>query len=159
MRFLLELWHRPELAGLPLVMAGEGPLADEYRSQTPANIRWVGFVQGAEKRRLLAGCRALLFPCIWAEPLTTVVYEAYEQGKPVLASAMGGLKELVLEDQTGRLLEAGNFTAWTQAILELARNPALSRQWGRRGLSWLQEEVSPDAWNRQFDEILTRVLG
>jgi ADP-heptose:LPS heptosyltransferase/glycosyltransferase involved in cell wall biosynthesis len=158
-RFLLELWQRPELAGLPLVMAGEGPLADEYRSQTPANIRWVGFVQGAEKRRLLAGCRALLFPCIWAEPLTTVVYEAYEQGKPVLASAMGGLKELVLENQTGRLLEAGNFTAWTQPILELARNPALSRQWGLRGLSWLQGEVSPDAWNRQFDEILARVLG
>jgi ADP-heptose:LPS heptosyltransferase/glycosyltransferase involved in cell wall biosynthesis len=158
-KFLLDLWQRPELAGLPLVMAGEGPLADEYRGQTPPNIRWVGFVQGAEKRRLLAGCRALLFPCIWAEPLTTVVYEAYEQGKPVLASAMGGLKELVLENQTGRLLEAGDFNGWANAVLELARNPDLSRRWGQRGLTWLQDEISPDAWNRQFDEILSRALG
>ena len=101
----------------------------------------------------------MLFPCIWAEPLTTVVYEAYEQGKPVLASAMGGLKELVLENQTGRLLAAGDFAAWTQAVLELARNPALRHRWGQQGLTWLRDEISPDAWNRRFDEILSRVLG
>jgi ADP-heptose:LPS heptosyltransferase/glycosyltransferase involved in cell wall biosynthesis len=158
-RFLMELWQRPEVRDLPLVMAGEGPLAEEFRDKTPPNVRWVGFVQGAEKRRLLAGCRALLFPCLWAEPLTTVVYEAYEQGKPVLGSAMGGLKELVLDRQTGRLLEAGNVDAWTQAVIEHAQNPAMNRERGLRGLQWLREEVSPEAWNRQFDQIYGQAIG
>jgi glycosyltransferase involved in cell wall biosynthesis len=157
-KFLLDLWQRPELKNLQLVMAGEGELADEYRSKTPPNIRWVGFVQGAEKRRLLAGCRALLFPCLWAEPLTTVVYEAYEQGKPVLGSALGGLKELILDGKTGRLLPPGDAAAWARAILDHAQDPALNRQRGLSGLKWLQDEVSPSAWNRQFDEIIARAL-
>jgi glycosyltransferase involved in cell wall biosynthesis len=157
-RFLMDLWQRPELKGLKLVMAGEGELADEYRGKTSANIQWVGFVQGVEKRRLLAGCRALLFPCLWAEPLTTVVYEAYEQGKPVLASALGGLKELVVDRDTGRMLPAGDIEAWTQAVLEHAQNPGLSRERGHHGLTWLNTRVSPAAWNRQFDEIMARAL-
>ncbi|HYG36750.1 MAG TPA: glycosyltransferase [Clostridia bacterium] len=158
-RFLMELWQQPELREIPLVLAGEGPLADEYRDKTPPNVRWTGFVQGAEKRRLLAGCRALVFPCLWAEPLGIVVYEAFEQGKPVLGSALGGLKELVLEGRTGRLLEAGNISAWKQAILEHWQNPTLSRERGMQGLTWLNEEVSPEAWNRQFDQIIARALG
>ena len=158
-RFLLDLWRHPELAGLELVMAGEGPLRDEYCKHTPPNIRWVGFIQGEEKRRWLAGCRALLFPCLWEEPLGMVVHEAYEQGKPVLASALGGLKELVIDGMTGRLLEPGKPSIWIPAILEHARDAALSRERGRRGLSWLREEVSPQAWNKQFDQILQRALN
>jgi glycosyltransferase involved in cell wall biosynthesis len=157
-RFIVELWKLPEFSNLQLVMAGEGPLAEEYRRLTLPNVRWVGFVRGDEKRQLLAGCRALLFPCLWAEPLTTVVYEAYEQGKPVLASALGGLKELVIDHKTGRLLAPGNVREWTETILEHFRNPGLSRQMGLQGLAWLQHEVSPAAWNRQFDQILEQAL-
>jgi len=81
--------QRPELKDLKLVMAGEGELADEYRGKTSRTSS--GWVLCRERRSAAAaGCRALLFPCLWAEPLTTVVYEAYEQGKPVLASALAG---------------------------------------------------------------------
>jgi glycosyltransferase involved in cell wall biosynthesis/ADP-heptose:LPS heptosyltransferase len=158
-RFLVDLWRRPEFRMIPLVMAGEGPLADELIGKTPPNIRWAGFVRGAEKRRLLAGCRAVLFPSLWAEPLGLVVYEAYEQGKPVLASALGGLKEIVFDGQSGRLLPAGNPEAWARAILELHAQPAAARQMGLRGMQWLNDEVSPAIWNRKFDEILARVLA
>ena len=107
----------------------------------------------------MAGCRAVLFPCLWAEPLTTVVYEAYEQGKPVLGSNLGGLKELIIDQLTGRLLEPGNAKLWAEAILQHWRDPELSRRLGAAGLNWLEQEVSPDGWNRQFDEILDKALG
>ena len=155
--FIVDLWRRPEFRGLQLLLAGEGALADKYRGKTPSNIRWLGYIHGDEKRRLLAGCRALLFPCLWVEPLSTVVYEAYEQGKPVLASARGGLKEVVLDGQTGRLLEPGNQELWARTILEFSRNVALSREMGLRGRQWLQREVSPASWNQQFDQILARI--
>jgi glycosyltransferase involved in cell wall biosynthesis len=77
-RFLVELWRRPALQGVPLVLAGEGELYDELRQQESPDIRCVGYVQGEEKRRLIAGCRAIVFPCLWPEPLSTVAYEAYE---------------------------------------------------------------------------------
>ncbi len=157
-KFLVELWERPEFRNVPLVMAGQGPLADYYQGRTPANIRWAGFVRGEEKRRLVAGCRAVLFPCLWTEPLSTVVYEAYEQGRPVLASDLGGMKELIQDGQTGRLLPPGDAAAWTQAIQNFIRDPELSRRLGENGLHWLNEHVSPAAWNRQFDAIMAKTL-
>ena len=157
-KFLVEMWERPEFRNVPLVMAGQGPLADFYRSRTSGNIRWIGFVRGAEKRRLVAGCRAVLFPCLWTEPLSTVVYEAYEQGRPVLASNLGGLKDLITDGQTGRLLKPGDTGVWTQVLQQFIRDPEMSRIMGARGLHWLNEHVSPAAWNRQFDEIMAKTL-
>jgi glycosyltransferase involved in cell wall biosynthesis len=157
-RFLLELWRDPALAEIPLVMAGEGPLREELSRGAPPSVRWTGYVKGAEKRLLVAGCRAILFPCLWAEPLSTVAYEGYAQGKPILSSALGGMNELIRDGETGRLLEPANAAAWRAAILEFARDPSLSRRLGLNGRRWLDENVSPAAWNRGFSEIVEQAL-
>ncbi|HXG49717.1 MAG TPA: glycosyltransferase family 4 protein [Methylomirabilota bacterium] len=151
-RFLVRLWERPELRQATLVMAGQGPLADELRTKTPPNVRWVGHVEGEMKLKLLAGCRAILFPCLWAEPLSTVAYEGYEQARPILASNLGGMKEVVLDRVTGRLLPPGDEAAWIEALLQL--DAATAREWGQRGRRWLEETVSPAVWNRRFDEVV-----
>lgn len=157
-RFLMDLWRQPEFQNLELVMAGQGPLADELREQSPPNVRWTGFVRGDDKRKLVAGARAILFPCLWSEPLGTVVYEAFEQGRPVIGSDLGGLKDLISDGATGRLLPPGDVNAWTTAIQQLAHEPELSQSMGRRGLEWLNENVSPSAWAAQFDKILEQAL-
>ncbi len=157
-RFLVDLWHHPALTNIPLVMAGEGPLYDQLRQSTPQSIRWVGYVEGEPKKRLMAGARAILFPSLWPEPLSTVAYEAYEMGKPIISSSAGGMKELVFDGKTGRLLEPGNISAWKEAILDFARNALLSREQGMNGWRWLKENVSPESWNRQFNDIVQQAL-
>ncbi len=157
-RFLVELWRRPELQNVQLVMAGDGPLAEELRGRAPKNIRWVGFVRGEEKHKLVAGARAILFPCLWSEPLTTVVYEAFEQGRPVIASDIGGLKDLIADGMTGKLLPPADEKIWLATMQQFARDAELSRAMGRRGLEWLNQNVSPSVWGAQFEEILQRVL-
>jgi glycosyltransferase involved in cell wall biosynthesis len=156
-RFLLDLWARPGLEKILLVMAGQGPLADELRHTTPPNVRWVGHVEGETKRELLAGCRAVLFPSIWDEPLGLVAYEAYQEQRPVLASALGGMLELVHDSETGRLLPPSDFNAWREAILNL--DPQTSGQWGKAGRRWLEQNVSSEHWNRAFARIACEVLG
>jgi glycosyltransferase involved in cell wall biosynthesis len=155
-RFLIELWKDPAFKDKTLVMAGQGPLAEKLRGRTPPNIRWVGQVDGEPKRELIAGCRALIFPCLWDEPLGIVVYEAYEMGKPTLSSKLGGLKEIVVEGRTGYLLEPGDASAWKQSILQL--DAAEARRMGQAGLEWLKENASPEAWNRQFAAIARQAL-
>jgi glycosyltransferase involved in cell wall biosynthesis len=157
-KFLIDLWERPEFKNVPLVMAGQGPLAEYYVSRTPPNIRWIGFVHGVEKRKLVASCRAVLFPCLWTEPFSTVVYEAYEQGRPVPASNLGGLKDLISDGQTGRLLKPGEAKTWSEVLQQFIRDPEMSRPMGERGLHWLNEHISPAAWNQQFDEIISKTL-
>ncbi len=157
-KFLIELWARPEFKDVPLVMAGQGPLADFYRDRTPPNIRWAGFVRGEEKRRLVAGSRAVLFPCLWNEPLTTVVYEAFEQARPVLASDLGGLKDLITDGSTGRLLAPGNPAAWSEVLQQFIREPEAGRAMGKRGLEWLNANVSPRVWGEQFNAIAHQIV-
>lgn len=155
-RFLIDLWRDPSLSSVPLIMAGQGPLADELKTQSPPNVKWVGQIQGAEKERWISTCRGIVFPCLWAEPLSTVAYEAYERGKPILASALGGMKEIIVDQQTGRLLPPGDKQAWLQALH--ACTPEEARRCGLIGRKWLLENVTPAVWNRQFEAIARSIV-
>ena len=156
-RFIVDLWKDPALKDKTLIMGGQGPLADKLRGQTPPNVRWVGHVEGETKRQLVARCRAIVFPCLWAEPLSTVAYEAYESGRPVLASNLGGMKEIIQHGRTGSLLPPGDRAAWIQAINGLDAAEAL--RLGREGRRWLESNVTPEVWNRSFSSIALRILG
>ena len=156
--FLVDLWRQPSLSTAHLVMAGEGALMQRLKKRLPANVRWVGHVEGTDKHRLLADCRAVVIPSLWPEPLGLVCYEAYELGKPVLASRCGGLAEMVADGQTGRLLTPGSPSDWQQAILEVAGNPALAKRWGEQGRRWLEEQTAPTHWNDRFNRLLERVF-
>jgi glycosyltransferase involved in cell wall biosynthesis len=158
-RFLLELWHDPALRKIELVMAGDGPLVAELRGQSPPNMRWVGHVEGDEKQKLKRGCRAILFPSIWPEPLSTVAYEAYEMNKPIVSSDLGGMPEVIMDGQTGFVLPAKQPRLWLERILQLSRDPCLSQRLGRRGRQWLNEEVSPGRWRTQFSLIAERSVN
>jgi glycosyltransferase involved in cell wall biosynthesis len=154
-RFIVDLWRHPALRNTTLVMAGQGPLADELRGQSPPNVRWVGQIEGAQKQELISTCRAIVFPCLWAEPLSTVAYEAYERGKTILASDMGGMKEIIVEGKTGRLLPPGNAPAWLQALTSLTS--AESQRLGQAGRAWLEQNVTPEVWNRDFLRITSQL--
>ena len=156
--FLVELWRHPDLKSYKLIMAGKGPLADKLRKHSPPNVSWVGHVEGEEKRRLLLQCRAVVFPCLWPEPLGTVVYEAYQVCKPVLASNLGGLRETIRHNATGLLLPPGQTESWHRAILQIAGDNALALRLGHAGRKWLELEASPEGWLRGFAAVIDEAL-
>lgn len=155
-RFIINLWKHPSLRDKVLIMAGLGPLAEELKPQSPPNVRWVGQIEGAQKERYIAGCRAIVFPCLWAEPLSTVAYEAYERGKPIIASNMGGMKEIILDHVTGRLLPPGDEESWLSALTQLSADTA--QRLGLAGRRWLEENVTPQVWNREFRKVAEPLL-
>jgi glycosyltransferase involved in cell wall biosynthesis len=156
-RFLVDLFRLPELRNQRLVMAGEGELVEELRAVSPPNVQWTGFIAGQEKHHLVAKSRAVLFPSLWDEPLSTIAYEAYEAARPIIASRQGGMKEIVFHEKTGLLLPPGDSRAWTEAILQIDASTA--RTQGAQGRAWLLRETSPESWSQQFDAILARVLS
>ncbi len=98
-------------AGVPLVLAGpvqpgeEEFFAREVEPQIDGDgVRYIGEV-GDEKGDLYAGARALLMPIRWAEPFGLVMTEAMACGTPVIAFPEGSAPELVVDGETGFVVD------------------------------------------------------
>ncbi len=99
-------------AGVPLVLAGiiqPGQQAFFDRDVAPhidgERVRFLGEIAGSVKRSVFAGARALLMPIRWEEPFGMVMVEALACGTPVIAFPESAAVELVLDGQTGFLVE------------------------------------------------------
>jgi glycosyltransferase involved in cell wall biosynthesis len=78
-------------------------------------------------------CSIALAPSIWSEPFGIVVIEAMAAGKPVIASKIGGLKDIVEDGKTGYLVTPGDPVELSKAITRLLQDDALRAQLGEAG--------------------------
>lgn len=72
-----------------------------------------------------------LAPSVWAEPFGLVVIEAMTAGRPVIASRTGGIIDLVVDGETGLLVQPGDPFALQQAIERLLADPDLRSRMGQ----------------------------
>jgi glycosyltransferase involved in cell wall biosynthesis len=87
-------------AGLPLIVAGDGPLAGDLRAHaaaTGADVRFTGRVGAGELADLRADAALALVPSRSAETFGLAAAEAMADGVPVAASAIGALPELLAD--------------------------------------------------------------
>jgi glycosyltransferase involved in cell wall biosynthesis len=78
-------------------------------------------------------CVVGVVPSIWPEPFGQVAIEAMASGKPVVASAIGGLSDIVLDGETGLLVEPGNAEALREALRTLLLDPVKREKMGMVG--------------------------
>lgn len=100
------------LAGRPLILAGKVDPADadhHRRAIAPhvdgERVRAVGEADGAQKRELLAGASALLFPIEWDEPFGLVMVEALASGTPVIGFRRASVPEVIEHGRTGFIVD------------------------------------------------------
>jgi glycosyltransferase involved in cell wall biosynthesis len=116
---------------------GDGParsrlarLARRYGLDDGAVV-FHGFVVGEELARAYNRAFALVAPSAWHEPLGLVALEAMACGRAVVASAAGGLGEIV--DGTGLTCPPGDAESLSQRLIELHESPQLLRKCEERG--------------------------
>jgi glycosyltransferase involved in cell wall biosynthesis len=86
-------------------------------------------VSQAEVANIMVDSDLLCVPSIWFENSPGVVVQALGLGLPVLASAIGGIPELVEADRNGALVAAGDESAWQVALEELLTDPPRLERW------------------------------
>jgi len=123
--------------GLPLVVVGDGPL----RSLTPGAL---GFVAPAELGAYYERAAVVVAPSL-REGYGMTVREAMAHGRPVVASAVGGLVDAVEDGVTGLLVPPGDAEALRGALERLLADPGLRERLGAAARSRVRETLSADA--------------
>lgn len=95
---------------------------------------------------------------LW-EGLPTVILEAMAATRPVVATAVAGTRELVVEGQTGRLVAADDPVALAAAIVQSYQIPDRAAAMAAQAHTFVQEYFSIDAVARQYELIYENVAG
>lgn len=123
---MLEAFSKmPEIR---LIVAGNGPIEDELRANAPKNVEFVGFKSGSELTELIKGARFSLYPSEWFENCPMSVLESLSLGTPVIASDLGGTKDLIEEGKTGFIFKAGDCASLSEKARLLWNNNEMSEK-------------------------------
>lgn len=118
-----------------LVWIGDGPLYHQVQSSIRAsrsqdNIHLLGRLDRAY--RFMAAADVVTLTSRW-EGLPYSILEAMACSKPVVSTFVNGCQEVVVDGETGYLVEAGNALDWAKRVLQLLADPRLSQSMGKEG--------------------------
>jgi glycosyltransferase involved in cell wall biosynthesis len=158
---LLEaMAQSPHATGLDVV--GAGPDERALRVQADMlgvadRVRWLGHLAQPELVPLYQRARALIVPSV-EEGLGLVAVEAQLCETPVIASASGGLPDIVRDGETGLLVPPTDSVALARAMDVLTSNPERARSMGRAGRRDALDTFSPAAAARRYIDIYERAI-
>jgi len=93
------------------------------------------------------------------ESFGRVVIEAMAMGKPVVATNVGGVPEIILSDHTGILVELANPDSIAQAVVRLLKDEKLSKKIGQAGLRRVQEKFTIEKHVQEIQRVYDSVLS
>ena len=158
-----ELRSEPgsDLAGLRLLFVGEGPLRAELeksiqRQGLESAVEMVGHVEAI--RAYLELADAVIIPSL-ADAFPKVGIEAFAAGAPVIASAVGGLVDLIADGQSGLLVPPGDSRALAAAIRTLHADPVMASSLASAGKARFEQSFTMHAMVDAYLAVYREVIG
>ena len=147
--------------GLPVTIAGDGPDREALEKQAADRgvadrITFLGRVPAAELHEQMRAAAMVVVPSRWYENQPMTVLEAYGCGRPVVASDLGGLPELVEDGVTGVLVPHQDPEALAAAIRRLADEPTAAHRMGLDGRAAAMARHDIDTHVRGLDDVYHR---
>ena len=151
-----------------LWMVGDGPLLPSARSLVvelgiQAHVRFFGVCSQARVAQLMREVRgfvqhSMVAPDGDSEGNPVSVMEAQLSGLPVVATRHAGIPEVVLEHETGLLVDEGDERGMAQAMARLLLDPELAARLGDCGRRRVQERFTVEHHLRQIEQLLRQVI-
>ena len=150
----------PACPGITLDVAGRGPLAPALKGYArelglEEAIRFLGFVSPVEEA--IEGGAIVVVPSL-GEGFGMVALEAMERARPVIASSVGGLPEIVADGETGLVVPPADVDALADAIVALAADLPRAAQMGAAGRVRALEQFTPERCVERIEELYLRAL-
>ncbi|WNO71801.1 glycosyltransferase [Streptomyces sp. AM8-1-1] len=164
-RLLMAAWDEIAASGgvgVPLVIAGTGPLEHEVTAWAAGrdDVRHVGLYDTDQCRQAIARSVAVVAPSTWLEAFGLVVVEAMAAGVPIVAAGHGAFVELVEDGVTGLLHRPGEVASLASCIRRIAAEPARNREMGQAARRRYEQGFSPAVGlERLLEEYRTAIAG
>lgn len=143
--------------GVPLRIAGDGPRRRELEAlveRSGAPVELLGRVEPGQVRALLEGAAAVLMPSRYHEFSPYSALEAMGAGVPVVATAAGGLPELIGADAC---VPMGDTNALAERLADLWADPRGRRKEGDRLIARVRDRHSEQAYVNALRDLYDRV--
>ena len=146
-----------------LTIAGGGSQKPELESLarecTPGRVRFLDWLEPAEVPSLVGTATLVLMPSRWQEPFGLVALQAAQMGRPVIASAVGGLNEIVAGGQTGLLVPPGDDGALADAVAQLLAQPDRAARLGTSARLRAQKSFAFADFIAAYETVYKELMG
>ena len=136
-----------------VAIAGEGPM----RRDLPGRIEKSGLTDcvtllghRTDVPNLLASLDVLVLPSYAHEGIPQIILQAQAMARPIVATRIGGIPEVVEDGKTGLLVEPKNATALADAIGRLLEKPDFASALGQNGRQQIESKYSLDAMGERL---------
>lgn len=149
-----------EVSNLKVIFVGEGELGHRlndiaYKLNIQDKIIFTGF--RADIPEVTSTFDIACLPSLW-EGMGRSVLEAMASGKPVVASRVGGIVDLVQDGLTGILVDPGDHQALAKAIIRLLKDKGLRQKMGEEARKRVDERFSTEKMVVEIEKIYNELL-
>ncbi len=146
-----------------LDIIGDGPLRATLSQlvdslQLASSVQFLGHLPREQMELECDAAWLQAVPSQWHEPFGNVSTEAMMRGTAVVASDVGGQRDIVRHEETGLLVPAHDEVAWVRALTTLLTDRALAERYGAAGraraLTSFSEGASLDQWEALYREVI-----
>ncbi|KKO19435.1 MAG: hypothetical protein BROFUL_01850 [Candidatus Brocadia fulgida] len=151
-----------DIQGITLKIIGEGPLRErlelEVRNSGIRNIEFLGYKGGKELKEEIRKAMFVVYPSEWYENNPRSIIEGFALGKPALGARIGGIPELVKDNETGVTFESGNGEDLKAKIEYLRKNPNKIVEMGKTARVFVEQELNDEKHYEKLMEIYQKTL-
>lgn len=156
---MLEAMERLD-DSIVLAVIGEGPLEGELKDSARVRgidkrVHWLGF--RSDVADFLAAADVFCLSSLW-EAVPLAAQEAVQLGTPVVSTNVGGLNELISDEESGRLVPKNDAAALARAIEVTLSSQELRRKYANRAQADFQSHFSRDAIIGRLREVYTSIV-
>lgn len=123
-----------------------------------SNIELTGFKQGKELRNIYRKARCVIVPAEWYENMPNMLLEGMLFSKPIIASSIGSLKELITDNQNGLLFEPKNVDELRKKIDLIFRNDKLAKKLGKNAYHDAITKYTPEIHYQKLISVFKRAI-
>jgi len=134
---------------IKIKIAGSGPQEKILRNLASADF--LGQIAKNDLLEVIKKSIALVFPSVWFEGMPMTIIEAFACGKPVIASNLGVMAELITDGKTGILFEPGNSDELRDKMIWAMNNKEKMAEMGKNARKEFEEKYTAE---RNYDLLM-----